>query len=135
MVKITCIEDLDNISDSGAKYIAERELQQLLSLYEIDNISCFGSIFLIEDSAEFDNYSAMGLAEPINGNFEFTETYHIKKCNREEIYLFGCIIICDDLAVDILANQKILKAEQLQKFTSNISNKEYTITEETENVK
>ena len=127
MVKITCIEDLDNISDSGAKYIAERELQQILSLYEIDNISCFGSIFLIEDSAEFENYSAMGLAEPINGNFEFTETYHIKKCNREEIYLFGCIIICDDLAVDILVNKNLLTAEQMKRFTSPITNKEIEI--------
>ena len=50
MVKITCIEDLDNISDSGANYISKKELQQLLSLYEIDNISCFGSIFLIQDN-------------------------------------------------------------------------------------
>ena len=125
MVKVTCTNDLENISDLGAKYIAERELQQLLSSYEIDNISCFGSIFLIEDSAEFDNYSAMGLAEPIIGNFEFTETYHIKKCNREEIYLFGCIIICDDLAVDILVNKKLLTDEQIKRFSSSIQNTEY----------
>lgn len=127
MVKITCIEDLDNISDSGAKHIAERELQQLLSSYEIDNISCFGLILLIEDSAEFENYSAMSLAEPINGNFEFTETYHIKKCNREEIYLFGCIIICDDLAVDILVNKNLLTKEQTKRFTSTFSNKKIEI--------
>lgn len=124
MVKITCIEDLENVSDSGAKYIAERELQQLLSLYEIDNISCFGSIFLIEDSAEFENYSSMGLDEQINGNFEFTEKYIFKKCNREDIFLFGCIIICDDLAVDILVNKKLLTAEQMKRFTSPITNKE-----------
>lgn len=127
MVKITCIEDLDNISDSGAKYIAEKELQQLLSLYEIDNISCFGSIFLIEDSAEFDNYSAMGLAEPIIGNFEFTEKYIFKKCNREDIYLFGCIVICDDLAVDILVNKNLLTEEQTKRFTSTFSNKKIEI--------
>lgn len=127
MVKITCIEDLENVSDSSAKYIAERELQQLISLYEIDNISCFGSILLIEDSAEFENYSAMGISEPINGNFEFTEKYILKKCNREDIYLFGCIIICDDLAVDILVNKKLLTAEQTERFTSPITNKEIEI--------
>lgn len=127
MVKITSLKDLENVSDSGAKYIAERELQQLLSLYEIDNISCFGSILLIEDSAEFENYSAMGLSEPINGNFEFTEKYILKKCNREDIYLFGCIIICDDLAVDILVNNNLLTAEQMKRFTSPITNKEIEI--------
>ena len=127
MVKITSLKDLENVSDSGAKYIAEKELQQLLSLYEIDNISCFGSIFLIEDSAEFENYSAMGLSEPINGNFEFTEKYILKKCNREDIYLFGCIIICDDLAVDILVNKNLLTAEQMKRFTSTFSNKNIEI--------
>lgn len=127
MVKITSLKDLENVSDSGAKYIAERELQQLLSLYKIDNISCFGSILLIEDSAEFENYSAMGLSEPINGNFEFTEKYILKKCNREDIYLFGCIIICDDLAVDILVNNNLLTAEQMKRFTSPITNKEIEI--------
>lgn len=125
MVKITCIEDLDNISDSGAKYIAERELQQLLSSYEIDNISCFGSIFVIENGAEFENYTAMGLSEPINENFEFTETYNIKQCNREDTYLFGCIIICDDFAVDILVNKKLLTDEQIKRFSSSIQNTEY----------
>lgn len=126
MVKITSLKDLENISDSSAKYIAERELQQLLSLYEIDNISCFGSIFLIEDSAEFENYSAMGLDEQINGNFEFTEKYIFKKCNREDIYLFGCIIF-GDTGADILVNKKLLTDEQLKRFSSSIQNTEYKI--------
>ena len=132
MVKVTCIKDLENIGDSGAKYIVKNELNRLLTSYQIDNISCFGSIFVIEDGAEFENYSAMGLSESINQNFEFTETYHIKQCNREDTYLFGCIIVCDDFAVDILANKKLLTDEQIKCFSSNIQNTEYEINLDTE---
>mgnify|MGYP006903531524 FL=1 len=53
MIKITCLADLERVSDSAARYIAEKELTQLFSLYQIDNISCCGSIFVIESSAEF----------------------------------------------------------------------------------
>lgn len=133
MIKIICLADLEKVSDSAARYIAEKELTQLFSLYQIDNISCCGSIFVIESSAEFENFAAMGLTEPINRNFEFTEKYIFKKCNREETYLFGCIIICDDFAVDIIINKDKLTCEQLQIFSSTISDKEYTIIEETEN--
>ena len=126
MVKVTCIKDLENISDLGAKYIAKTELNRLLTSYQIDNISCFGSIFVIENGAEFENYSAMGLSEPINQNFEFTETYHINQCNREDTYLFGCIIF-GDTGADILVNKKLLTDEQLKRFSSSIQNTEYKI--------
>ena len=127
MIKIICLADLEKVSDSAARYIAEKELNQLFSLYQVDNISCCGSIFVIESSAEFENFAAMGLTEPINRNFEFTEKYIFKKRNREETYLFGCIIICADFAVDIIINKDKLTCEQLQIFSSTISDKEYTI--------
>lgn len=129
MIKITCLADLEKVSDSAARYIAEKELTQLFSLYQIDNISCCGSIFVIESSAEFENFAAMGLTEPINRNFEFTEKYIFKQCSREDIYIFGCIIVSDDFAVDILVNKKPLTAEQTERFTSTITNKEIEITD------
>ena len=126
MVKVTCIKDLENISDSGAKYIAKTELNRLLTSYQIDNIACFGSIFVIENGAEFENYSAMGLSEPINQNFEFVDTITVKQCNREEIYLFGCIVV-SDFGFDILVNKNFLTDEQIKRFSSNIQNTEYEI--------
>ncbi len=132
MLKITCIKDLENISDSGAKYIAKTELNRLLTSYQIDNISCFGSIFVIENGAEFENFSAMGLSEPINQNFEFVDTIHIKQCNREDTYLFGCILICDDIGTDILVNKSLLTDEQIKRFSSSIQNTEYKINIDTE---
>lgn len=132
MVKVTCIKDLENISCSGAKYIANKELKRLLTSYQIDDISCFGSIFVIENSTEFENYFEIGLSEPIDRNFEFTEIYSIKQCDREEIYLFGCIIICDDFAADILVNRNILTDEQIKRFSSSIQNTEYKINIDTE---
>lgn len=132
MVKVTCIKDLENISDSGAKYIAETELNRLLTSYQIDNISCFGSIFVIENKTEFENYSIMGLSEPINKNFEFTETYHINQCNREDTYLFGCIFLYCDQAVDIVVNKCLLTDEQIKRFLSSIQNTEYEINIDTE---
>lgn len=127
MIKIENKKDLKRISNSTTRAVAESKLCELLTLYEIDNISCFGSIFVIEDSLEFEQFEALGLTEPINQNFEFVDTIRVKKCNREDIYLFGCIIICDDLGIDILVNASTLTKEQLSRFKSNIVNQEYEI--------
>ena len=88
MVKISCIKDLEDVSDVCAKYIAKNELERLLTSYEIDNITCFGSIFLISDSSEFEDYSALGLTEPINQNFEFVDKFKMGcyNINRVNIY-------------------------------------------------
>ena len=120
-------KDLKRISNSTTRAVAETKLCELLTLYEIDDISCFGSIFVIEDNLEFEQFAAMGLTEPINQNFEFVDTIRVKKCNREDIYLFGCIIICDDFGIDILVNTSTLTKEQLSRFKSNIVNQEYEI--------
>lgn len=48
---------------------------------------------------------------------------------RGYIYIFGCIIVSDDFAVDILVNKKPLTAEQTERFTSTITNKEIEITD------
>lgn len=127
MVKITCIKDLENISDSAAKHIAKNELDRLFTLYEIDDISCSGLIIVIEDSLQFEQFAAMGLTEPINGNFEFVDYIKVKQCNQEDVYLFGCIIICDVFAVDIVVNSKILTNEQISRFKSNLVNREYEL--------
>ena len=127
MIKIENKNDLKQIADPLCRAVAEAKLSELLTSYEIDNISCFGSIFLISDSSEFEDYSALGLTEPINQNFEFVDTITIKRCNREETYLFGCIIICDDLGVDLLVNKSLLTPEQLSRFKSNIVNQEYEL--------
>ena len=125
MIKIENKKDLKKISNSITRTVAENKLCELLTSYQIDDISCFGSIFVIEESLEFDNYSALGLTEPINQNFEFVDTIIVKQCNREETYLFGCIIICDDIGADILVNKEILTTEQLSRFKSNIVNQKY----------
>ena len=127
MIKIENKKDLKRISNSTTRAVAETKLCELLTLYEIDDISCFGSIFVIEDSLEFEQFAAFRLAEPINQNFEFVDTIRVKKCNREDIYLFGCIIICDDFGIDILVNASTLTKEQLSRFKSNIVNQEYEI--------
>ena len=127
MIKIENKKDLKRISNSTTRAVAETKLCELLTLYEIDDISCFGSIFVIEDSLEFEQFAAFRLAEPINQNFEFVDTIRVKKCNREDIYLFGCIIICDDFGIDILVNASTLTKEQLSRFKSNNVNQEYEI--------
>lgn len=127
MIKIENKKDLKKILNPITRAVAESKLCELLTLYEIDDISCFGSIFVIEDSWEFEQFAAFGLAEPINQNFEFVDTIKVKKCNREDIYLFGCIIICDDFGIDILINASTFTKEQLSRFKSNIANQEYEI--------
>ena len=82
MIKIENKKDLKRISNSTTRAVAETKLCELLTLYEIDDISCFGSIFVIEDSLEFEQFAAFRLAEPINQNFEFVDTIYMKQCNQ-----------------------------------------------------
>ena len=44
-----------------------------------------------------------------------------------DVYLFGCIVICDDFAVDIVVNSEILTTEQISRFKSNLVNREYEL--------
>ena len=61
MVKISCIKDLEDVSNVCAKYIAKNELERLLTSYEIDDISSFGSLFVLEDNLELEDYADLGL--------------------------------------------------------------------------
>lgn len=127
MVKISCIKDLEDVSDVCAKYIAKNELERLLTSYEIDDISSFGSLFVLEDNLELEDYAEMGLSEPINQNFEFVDHIIAKRCNRNEEYLFGCIVISDDYGIDILVRRMILTNEQLNRFKSDLLNRKYEL--------
>ena len=127
MVKISCIKDLEDIRDVGAKYIAKNELERLLTSYEIDDISFFGSLFVLEDNLEFEDYLKMGLSEPVDQNFEFVDHIIVKQCNHKEEYLFGCIVISDDYGIDILVRRTILTDEQLSRFKSDLLNRKYEL--------
>lgn len=127
MVKISCIKDLEYVSDVCAKYIAKNELGRLLTSYEIDDISSFGSLFVLEDNLEFEDYAEMGLSEPVNQNLEFVDHITVKRRNRKEEYLLGCIVISDDYGIDILVRRTILTDEQLSRFKSDLLNRKYEL--------
>jgi len=83
MIKITNKKDLEKIKNQDILSVVEHTLNSIFIDYQIDDISCFGSIFAIEDGFELENIKELGLNEPINRNLEFLDTIHLNKCNLE----------------------------------------------------
>lgn len=129
MIKITNNNDLNILEKYEEKAVADFVLGRLLTDYQIDDIREFGSIFVISDINEFDDFRSLGLYEPINRNLEFKDTIHIKKCNQEVIILLGCIVVSDDYAIDIIVREDILTDSQKERFSSDIVNREYELKE------
>ena len=129
MIKISNNNDFNMLENYEEKAVAEFVLGGILTDYQIDDIREFGSIIVISDINEFDDFRSLGLYEPINRNLEFKDTIHIKKCNQEVIILLGCIVVYNDYAIDIIVREDILTDSQKEKFLSDIVNCEYELKE------
>lgn len=129
MIKMTNKKDANLLENFAEKAAVDFVLGGLLTDYQIDDIREFGSIFVISNSNEFDDFRSLGLYEPINRNLEFKDTIHIKQCNQEVIILLGCIVVYDDYAIDIIVREDILTESQKERFSSDIVNREYELKE------
>ncbi len=70
MIEITCMSDIEklnkpNIPAELKKYI-EDYLCEMLSRFDCDNLSNFGSIFLIESESELEDYSPSNASQFMN---------------------------------------------------------------------
>jgi len=118
MKKITDYETLEN---SGAteqeKIIVRKYLKELFELYSIDTIKDIGSIYIIENEKELNDYRAFGMYEPIkNDNIEFIDKIFISRNSRELNYVLCCCNIYTDYAIYLLLAKNILSAEKLNIF-------------------
>ena len=107
MVRIDTIKDIEDSSlDDRIKCYVKRRLKTLLEVYETDNIQDYGSIFVLENCSDFEQYRAMGLSHPLTETTYETVTSVQILGNRQVLKLLvGCIAFNNDFAIDILIHQ------------------------------
>ncbi len=111
MIKIEKRDDLEKVKSKNpliVKYL-ENYLQFFLTKYECSSISEFGAFYLIENKDDLQNYSIMGLSQPINKTiYEFTDFLTIKNSISQIKLLHSCFLLNNDYAISVFIPDEIL---------------------------
>lgn len=114
MIKIEKRDDLEKVKSKNpliVKYL-ENYLQFFLTKYECSSISEFGAFYLIENKDDLQNYSIMGLSQPINKTiYEFTDFLTIKNSISQIKLLHSCFLLNNDYAISVFIPDEILDVE------------------------
>ena len=119
MKKVTDYESLVNsVLSKQEKHIVKHYLQELFELYGIDTIKDIGSIYIIEDNNELNNFKAFEMYEPISAdNIEFADKVFLPTISTQEpLFVLGCFVTSTDYAVYLLLPKSIISAENLNIF-------------------
>lgn len=114
MVKIEKGSDFEKLKFENpliVKYLMDY-LQFFLTQYECDSISEFGAFYLIENESDLQNYSIMGLLQPIDKSiYEFTELLTIKNSTSQIKVLHSCFLLDNDYAISVFIPDVILDSK------------------------
>lgn len=114
MVKIEKGSDFEKLKSENpliVKYLTDY-LQFFLTQYECDSISEFGAFYLIENESDLQNYSIMGLLQPIDKSiYEFTELLTIKNSTSQIKVLHSCFLLDNDYAISVFIPDVILDSK------------------------
>lgn len=104
MIEITCMNDIEKLNKPDIptvlkKYI-EDYLSEMLLRFECNNLSNFGSIFLIESECELETYSPsnasqfmnVGLITENNKTFNITQLLFFEKSYAKIVFVDSSII-------------------------------------------
>ncbi len=116
MITITCKKDIEklnkpNIPAELKKYI-EDYLCEMLSRFDCDNLSNFGSIFLIESESELEDYSPsnasqfmnIGLIISNNETLNITQLFFFEKAYTK-------IVFANSILIEKYINQKLKRSD------------------------
>ena len=113
VIRITCVKDLDSVTDTCIKKHIESQLKYLLNTYIEEcsegSIESIGAIFYVEKSSDFESYTKFGLSLPITEErFEYIELL-------EDGYCKGLIVIDNERAIEFIGKKNafthLLKGE------------------------
>ena len=91
MIEITCMSDIVKLNKPNIPIVFKKYIQdylcEMLSRFDCDNLSNFGSILLIESESELDTYAPtnasqflnVGLITENNKTFDFTQLFFFEK--------------------------------------------------------
>lgn len=104
MIKINNLEDLKKVKDVHVSKYVKKLLLHLFREYDVNNIDSFGSIFLLESKEDLEHHLEFYLSEPAKrSQFEFID-------DIGKGYKIGCVVITNDMAIDIVAKNEIFEA-------------------------
>ena len=114
MIKITCKKDIEKLNTPDfpcafKKYI-ENYLNEMLLRFDCDNLSNFGSIFVLESEKELETFSPskashfinVGLVTPNNETFNITQLFFFEKS-------YAKIVFVDDRIIENYKTNKSVK--------------------------
>ena len=113
MVKIQTIHDItsSSIPDSIKEYLLQY-IQSILKEYQVNSLSKFGCIYLLETPKDTQDHQALGLRLPLRQTpFEYSEIIPLKDIHGEFGVLHGCFVFNNDFAIDIFGRQDIFDSE------------------------
>ena len=105
MIKITCIKDLDSVTDTCIQKHIESQLKYLLNTFTEEcsegSIESIGAIFYVEKNSDIEDYKQLGISSPITEErFEW-----IEEISNE--YYRGLIIINNSKAIELVGRKSV----------------------------
>lgn len=104
MIKIIKPDDISNVKDKKVIPYIENLIQTILTAYYPNSsLEAVGAIYFLEDENDINLYDEMGLSSPINENrFDWLQKF-------ADDYVYGCIVIDNDFAINIMGKQEYFK--------------------------
>lgn len=109
MVKIQTIHDItcSDIPDSIKEYLLQYT-QSILKEYQVNSLSKFGYIYLLETPTDTQDHQALGLRLPLHQTpFEYGEIIPLKDIHGEFGLLHGCFVFNNSFSIDVFGRQDI----------------------------
>ncbi len=101
-------EKMKNISPPILTYIRQY-FQFFLKEYNCNDITDFGSFYVLDDEKDVLKYSEMGLHQPIaESPYEFSEELIFKSSNQKIEVLHSCFVLSDGYAISVFVQRGVL---------------------------
>lgn len=104
MIEITCMSDIEKLNKPNIPIVFKNYIQnylcEMLSRFDCDNLSNFGSIFVLENECELETYSLsnasqfmnVGLLTSNNEILNVTQLFFFEKAYAKIVFIESSII-------------------------------------------
>lgn len=104
MIEITCMSDIEKLNKPNIPIVFKNYIQdylcEMLSRFDCDNLSNFGSIFVLDNESEIDSFLPtnasqfmnVGLITENNKTFNITQLFFFEKSYAKIVFVDSSII-------------------------------------------
>lgn len=107
MIKIIKPDDISKVKDKKIIPYIENLMQTILNAYYPNSsLEAVGAIFFLEDENDIKMYEEMGLSSPLTEkSFDWMQKF-------ARGYLYGCVVIDNDFAINIIGKTKYFNIKE-----------------------